>query len=356
MPQADSPLYDSLEALHDTIHNIAGGGGPIRPGFQGGHMSYVPYSAFDPIFFLHHCMVDRIFAIWQVLHPETWIRPAPAVEFSYTTRRGQIQNASTPLTPFFASGDGTFWTSDGVRDHTILGYTYPELVQGPASGDRMGVRVRRAINRLYGTNSLATLFISELQSQGFEGSRKMTTTSLEPDKLFRSSLGGKIFDGDHYREWMANIRVGKQALDGPFSIHFFLGQPPDDTDSWTSSPNHVGTMGVFAADRLHSHRARGTQETRRDSAGVPVSGTVPLTAALARKVGEGELGSLEPVDVERFLRDKLEKRVLGPDGTVLAAESVSGLRIAIVSSLVRAPYDEDELPEWGPTRVHFEVC
>ncbi|ORY13227.1 common central domain of tyrosinase-domain-containing protein [Clohesyomyces aquaticus] len=36
---------DSFESIHDTIHNTVGGGG---------HMSEVAYSAFDPIFFLHH--------------------------------------------------------------------------------------------------------------------------------------------------------------------------------------------------------------------------------------------------------------------------------------------------------------
>ena len=36
---------DSLEAIHDTIHNLVG---------NGGHMYHQPYAAFDPIFWLHH--------------------------------------------------------------------------------------------------------------------------------------------------------------------------------------------------------------------------------------------------------------------------------------------------------------
>ena len=42
-----SPNYDSLESIHDEIHNTVGG-----PNY--GHMSAIPYSAFDPIFWLHH--------------------------------------------------------------------------------------------------------------------------------------------------------------------------------------------------------------------------------------------------------------------------------------------------------------
>lgn len=39
--------YDSLESIHDVIHNTVGGP-------NDGHMSLIPYSAFDPIFWLHH--------------------------------------------------------------------------------------------------------------------------------------------------------------------------------------------------------------------------------------------------------------------------------------------------------------
>jgi tyrosinase len=34
-------------------------------------MSIVTYAAFDPIFMLHHTMVDRIFAMWQKLNPDS---------------------------------------------------------------------------------------------------------------------------------------------------------------------------------------------------------------------------------------------------------------------------------------------
>jgi hypothetical protein len=29
--------------------------------------------AFDPIFFLHHCNVDRLFALWEYVYPEYWV-------------------------------------------------------------------------------------------------------------------------------------------------------------------------------------------------------------------------------------------------------------------------------------------
>ena len=46
---------DRLEDLHDRVH-----------GWVGGDMGDVTTAAFDPVFFAHHCMIDRIWYLWQV--------------------------------------------------------------------------------------------------------------------------------------------------------------------------------------------------------------------------------------------------------------------------------------------------
>lgn len=46
---------DALEEVHDRVH-----------GWVSGDMGLVQTSAFDPIFYSHHAMIDRIWAIWQV--------------------------------------------------------------------------------------------------------------------------------------------------------------------------------------------------------------------------------------------------------------------------------------------------
>jgi len=45
----------ALEDIHDQVH-----------GWVGGHMGMVPVAAFDPVFWAHHCMIDRIWWLWQV--------------------------------------------------------------------------------------------------------------------------------------------------------------------------------------------------------------------------------------------------------------------------------------------------
>jgi tyrosinase len=45
---------DALEDLHDGVH-----------GWTGGTMGDVAYAAFDPAFWAHHCMIDRVWWLWQ---------------------------------------------------------------------------------------------------------------------------------------------------------------------------------------------------------------------------------------------------------------------------------------------------
>ncbi len=49
---------DGVEDIHNRIHGWIGG--------RCGDMSYVPFSAFDPIFWIHHCTIDRLFWLWQL--------------------------------------------------------------------------------------------------------------------------------------------------------------------------------------------------------------------------------------------------------------------------------------------------
>ncbi len=359
---AQGAQADSLESLHDTIHTLVGGFGGGSPA---GHMAFIQWSAFDPVFFLHHCMVDRIFAIWQTLHPNAWVTPTRSLTSSYTIRRGQTLSASTALTPFFSSENGTFWDSNGVRDHTKFGYTYPELVlvqtgsKDVINKNKMAQlrTVRQSVNRLYSSFSPASLFLDQVKVAGI----KVTTGKKSLEAINRLTLAtkgttaAKIFLGDTYREWTATIRVAGPALAKASSVFFFLpGAVPADPKDWASAQNCVGTMGVFGP-------AKYGQGSSQDEAGggheVPISGTVPLTAALVGVVNQGGLASLGEGDVEGFLKGNLKVRVLGQQGEVLGQEGCAeGLQVGVVSTVVGAPWSEDELPRWEEGREVFSLC
>jgi len=70
---------DRLEGIHDAVH-----------GWCGGTMSDVITAGFDPIFFTHHCNVDRIWWIWQLRHGNSTMPPdlldLPLSPFPYRVR------------------------------------------------------------------------------------------------------------------------------------------------------------------------------------------------------------------------------------------------------------------------------
>ena len=55
-----------LEDLHNRVHV-----------WVGGTMSEIPVAAFDPVFWAHHTMIDRLWAIWQQAHPGAGVGSVP---------------------------------------------------------------------------------------------------------------------------------------------------------------------------------------------------------------------------------------------------------------------------------------
>ena len=64
---------DFSRTLEVQLHNLV-------HGWVGGSMGIVALAAYDPLFWAHHTMVDRLWYLWQVLHsargprPELWTK------------------------------------------------------------------------------------------------------------------------------------------------------------------------------------------------------------------------------------------------------------------------------------------
>ncbi|MBE3049604.1 tyrosinase family protein [Candidatus Bathyarchaeota archaeon] len=135
----------SLESLHDDIHGRTGG--------SGGHMSSLDVSAMDPIFWLHHCNVDRLWAIWQDLNPDEFMSARPAPFSNFTVTGGTMEDARTPLSPFWDGSGTRFWTSEAVKKSGVFGYAYPETQSwGFKNREEYQREIRRTIARVYGSN------------------------------------------------------------------------------------------------------------------------------------------------------------------------------------------------------------
>jgi tyrosinase len=61
-----------LEDIHDAVHGWTGG----NNGVVGGDMGSLSTAAWDPIFWSHHCMIDRLWYLWQMKHGVNSITPS----------------------------------------------------------------------------------------------------------------------------------------------------------------------------------------------------------------------------------------------------------------------------------------
>lgn len=325
---------DSIEAIHDVIH-IYGG--------SKGHLTYVPLSSFDPLFLLHHTMTDRLVTIWQILNPDAWITPMAAGEDGFTFLKGAMQSSESPLTPFFASENGTFWTSDTARSTDAFGYAYPDTFAPSMSNQDLAKELKRKINRWYGSSSPAGLLAKSAQSAPIPWQPHQESwpddehVSFRPNTPYNENYpeASLIFQQNHYTEWLANVRLNVEALDGSFVIHFFLGNPPKSEIDWHTAPNLVGSVAIFAMNRTTGSESK-------------ISGTVPLTSAIMESVAAKKVKNLSPQFVEPFLAQNLNFAVQSSNDLRTEPGMVEGLSILVVSADVQVPEEVSELPSWGP--------
>lgn len=128
-----------VNQMHNGIHTWFGNGSS--------HMATLTGSPFDPFFYLHHCNIDRLWAMWQVdghstLYPAAGADPQHGptdIMYPWTGgAAGYSSNLSfgTIVMPDF-SGLGAKRNVDTL-DHRALGYTYDTLAVIGIGLDRTG--------------------------------------------------------------------------------------------------------------------------------------------------------------------------------------------------------------------------
>ncbi|KAF2478091.1 Di-copper centre-containing protein [Lindgomyces ingoldianus] len=308
----DGSPGDSLESVHDAIHNTVG---------SGGHMGEVPFSAFDPIFWLHHTNIDRMLAIWQALNPDSYVTPMAQPYSTFSSPPQVVKDVNSPLQPFHRNDMGDFWTSETTRSTIAFGYTYTELV-GLNGNDTPGLINR--INTLYGPNATP---------------QKRTILLTDGELVERSTLKSRGIAGAASfslgRQYTANIKVRKFGLDGSFNVYVFLGEKPgSDPRKWISESSFVGMSGIFAAANPDSRKLK-----------IEANGVVPLTPILETKVGTSQLQSLKEGVVGKYLKNNLRWRISTLDGKEILVENAPGFQLSILWSEVEPAKSASEFPK-----------
>ena len=232
-------------------------------------------------------------AIWQALYSDSWVEPSTERYGSASITAGSSTDENTPLKPFHSDAAGNFWTSKQLRDVEKLGYSYAEIQGKDAAG------VKSAVNALYADSSGKSITRREaLSPQG--GSSSDVAPLIAAGLTNRPSIPGteKPTEGT-YTEWIANIRVAKDAVDQAFFIHVFVGDFNPDPQTWSTEANLVGTHSIITP----------YVTTKDPDKSAIVTGTIPLTRALRLHAEDGKLDLNDIAKVKDFLLKNLHWRI-----------------------------------------------
>jgi len=376
----EGAVYHNCEGLHNVMHVWIGGPetrpSPERYVLQG-QMSQPPVSSFDPIFWFHHCNVDRTIAIWQTLHDQSWF-DATRNPFS----AGNV--AGRNLRPFHRDVNGTYWTSDTVRQLAPLGYTYPTLGKQPYIKD--GVynvqehlsAINLEINEKYGSARAAAIKMALTADPGQEegeggglalGSLSHLLAAVAPEESERDRT---------VNDYAVNILYEKMGLQGgrTFTIHVFVGKVPDGNlpfDFHDPEGSLVGQVFNFTSTEDGAVGEDGESGSGCDNCAAQATnrtlatGRVVLTNALITRwknqlthtpepgvEGPTVLASMEPNDVVPFLAANLHWRITADSG-LLSIEQVPSVKVAVVVGKADHFADATKLSRYYDYRPAYQV-
>ncbi|KZS88975.1 Di-copper centre-containing protein [Sistotremastrum niveocremeum HHB9708] len=297
----------SLESIHNNVHVYIGGGGNRDQSHGPGHMSETAVSAFDPIFWFHHCNVDRLLAIWQTLYPDRWI-PDPNTKGDHDDK---ALTSESPLSPFHVNKQNKSFTSNTVRDWTAFGYTYPELPHGLSNGEN-------------GADS---------QDQYISGIRAQITALYGPSS---SELALARDLGDP-KDFVLNVEFALGGLG--FVIHFFL------------QGSEIGQVTNFSSP-ISQTGCENCQD--QQLAGAISTGQVVLSAALYSALRDSNasrrLKNLDPDTVASFLDANVTWKIYKLNGEEVEPAAIS-LNVTTEYGSVHYVSDPGRLPIFEPKQA-----
>ncbi|CCD84937.1 Tyrosinase (Monophenol monooxygenase) [Bradyrhizobium sp. ORS 285] len=229
-----------LESPHNSIHLAVGGfdlpnvfdASPIDG--ANGDMGENDTAGLDPIFFFHHCFVDRVFWLWQKKNGFTdrleIIPQYPGTNSvdSQGPTPGTAANAwltlDSPLDPFRLTQDGQerpYTSQDCTNIETQLGYTY-----GPGSLEQPG-----ALEAVAATSTARTISVRGLNRARIRGSFLISAFATVDGK--RQHIGTEAILSRWHVEGCANCQThveGRAAISTHPLGAFAAQVTPDQID------------------------------------------------------------------------------------------------------------------------------
>lgn len=161
----------------------------------------------------HHCNLDRLAAIWESIHYNATIQEVAYMSNGlFSTAKGEVITADSPLKPFYQADGQTFHTGRSIVNISDFGYTYPELQDVDLDVYQNSLRVIEIVNNLYGIPI----------PPGVEQPHP---------KDFHTTV-------DTTRDWIVNVEVERSELELPCTINLYVGDRYAGRTTLLNMPMH----------------------------------------------------------------------------------------------------------------------
>lgn len=276
---------------HNNGHVVAGATATGKTGHIGDGLSPL-----DPIFWLHHCMVDRVWAEWQQAGNAT---PDPGETYA-----GNF---------FDRNGASATATSGGALDFAALGYTYDVLSGGGLGASDSGAlhqsilpSLEQALRERTPPMTLGAATRSAISSPLTETALKVSapglSAALASDRAFRQLLPGGV-PGVHLES--SRILAHFTGVVPPrgrsdLIVNVFVDCPYLKPTTPYTDPHYAGTFSFFGR-MAHGHDAAG-----REGAEFVVDITAPVRSLASEGRIKDEQLTVQLMPLPAYMNGKSE--------------------------------------------------
>jgi tyrosinase len=223
-PPGQGTSFSTLEGLpHNIVHNYIGGVTKVDPGPYGNMTNFL--SPVDPIFFLHHSNMDRL---WDV-----WTRKQQSLGLPYLPTGADLQTLSNEPFLFYVNGNGQPVGTSTAGEYLStqrFDYEYERGFPDNVLQQTSSTRAKRARLQVRGT---------------VRGNRATLAVPADAVKEHLAAPAAALL--------VAEITVPHPTPSSPTrEFHVLVGAPPDVTEADPSSPYYAGTIAFFG-NMAHAH-------------------------------------------------------------------------------------------------------
>lgn len=233
---------------HDNVHDGVGG-----------LMGNVPTAAADPIFYMHHCQIDHLWASWQSYAGND------KINFGQPPGTPDQPSADTFASQLFSFVDGTGKLVQvrlpGAVDYKALGYSYDNLAPKPGS-EQVAAAASAAgapiLASTTPTGTPATLAKQAAVKVG-AGGTTLTLTPSAPPAAKDSKLTASV-PATPSTVVLNDVTLVKRP---PAPLHVFVNLPKGAAPD-ISGPHYAGTISLFkleVGEGGGSHAGHGGADT-----------------------------------------------------------------------------------------------